>query len=382
MSKIPPPHDGRSRIVYFIWNNLPRFVLLAMILCIIFLMIDISEKKRQIASETARQQQTKKPPASVITLELLPQTIRDKINLPGVIEPWTRLRLMSKIGGTVNEVLVSEGDVVDNGDLIARIDDQDYKIAFERAEAAYNLAKIDLQRNETLQKQNAISLAVLDASRTKMQTSKADYTQAKLLLQRTEITSPMEGVVRRLHIEEGSQLGIGDPVGEILDMRRMKAVIGIPESDVAAIRKLDTVEVTVQAAGSRKYTGKKHFLAPSPENSARLYNLELEIGNSDNSLFSGMFCRANIVKETREDALVVPIFSVISRNDVQYVFVEEGGLAKRRDVKLGIMEGWMVQVSEGLKKGDKVIVEGHRDIEDGSSVEVVKRLNSIKGIGQ
>jgi membrane fusion protein (multidrug efflux system) len=85
-----------------------------------------------------------------------------------------------------------------------------------------------------------------------------------------------------------------------------------------------------------------------------------------------MFVRADIVKQHSDHALAIPFYSIISRNDEQYLFVEKDGVAEKRNVKTGIMEKWMIEVTEGLEPGDRVIVEGHRDVEDGRTVKVVK----------
>lgn len=378
MSKPTPPNTPRGKFVYFIWNNLPRFVLLGMIVLIFILMGSIREKNTIIAANKAAEVSQEKPPVNAITLTLSPTTITDRINLPGSVEPWTKLRLMAKINGTVTEVLKREGERVKKGDLLARIEDDDYRIAFERAEAAYKLAKTDYNRDKSIHDKGVIPTATLDANRTNMQTAKADYDNAKLMLSRTTVTSPMEGIIRRMDAKVGLQLSVGDPIGEILEIDRMKGVIGIPESDVTAVRQLESVDITVQALDDKVIKAKKHFLSPSPETFARLYNLELEIDNSNGEVLAGMFVRADVVKKRIENILSVPFYSVISRNDEQYVYVEQEGVAKKRHVKLGIMEEWMVQVTEGLKPGDKILVEGHRDVEDSQKINVIKAVNSVE----
>jgi len=102
------------------------------------------------------------------------------------------------------------------------------------------------------------------------------------------------------------------------------------------------------------------------------------VANSAGEIFSGMFIRADIVKSRVENALAVPLYSVISRNDIQYVFIEQDGVARRREVKLGILEGWMIQITEGLEPGDNLIIEGHRDVDEGQPVNVVKSFASAE----
>ena len=91
-----------------------------------------------------------------------------------------------------------------------------------------------------------------------------------------------------------------------------------------------------------------------------------------------MFARADIVKQSRDQALTIPFYSIISRNNEQYVFVEKDGVAEKRNVKTGIMEEWMVEITDGLEPGDHVVVEGHRDVENGRKVKVVKTLTDLE----
>jgi membrane fusion protein (multidrug efflux system) len=211
-----------------------------------------------------------------------------------------------------------------------------------------------------------------------MATAKADLDNARLMYERTTIKAPINGVVRRLDAKVGLYLGVGDPVGKIIQIDRVKAVIGIPESDVTAVRGLDTVEVTIKALDDLKVVGKNYFISSSPETLARLYRLELEIDNPDHRILPGMFTRADIVKQSREQALSIPFYSIISRNNEQYIFVEKDGVAEKRTVTTGIMEEWMVEITDGLEPGDHVVVEGHRDVEDGRKVKVVKTLTDLE----
>ncbi len=377
MSKPVVPDTLRGKIVYFIWNNMPRFMLLAMIVLILILFGTIKDKSALIAANKAAEVSQDKPPVNAVTYTLTPTTITDRINLPGYIVPWTRLRLMAKLNGTITEMLAGEGDHVKKGDIIARMENDDFRIALERAEASYNLAKADYGRDKSIYEKGVIPTATLDTNRTNMQKAKADYENAKLQLSRTTITSPMDGIISSMDAKVGLQLAVGDPIAEILEIDRMKGVIGIPESDVTAVRKLDEVDLTVQALGDRIITGKEHFLSPSPDTSARLYNLELEIDNRSGELLDGMFVRADVVKQQVNDTIAVPFYSVISRNDEQYVFIEKDGLAHKRKVSLGIMEKWMVQVTAGLHPGDKLLIEGHRDVEDNQQVKIIKSLTNL-----
>ncbi|BHH85681.1 efflux RND transporter periplasmic adaptor subunit [Desulforhopalus sp. 52FAK] len=334
----------------------------------------IKEEKAQMAVEKLAATAAERPPANVVVMDLTHVTMEDLINLPGTIEPWQKLSVLSKVEGTVIEVKVSEGDKVTKGQPIALLDPSDYKIALNSARADYDLAAAHQKRTARLNAEKVISVAEMEEVEARLKTSKARLDKAILLLSRCEIKAPISGIVQRLDAREGAFLNAFDPIAEILQINRVKAVIGIPESDVSLIRDIQVVQLKIQALDDKEVTGRLHFLASSPETSARLYRLELTIDNGDNLILPGMFFRAHIVKRVIHDTISVPLFSVIKRNNKQFVYLEENGVARQAPVELGIMEDWQVQVRKGLSPGCRVVVEGHRSIDQGHKLNVVKIL--------
>jgi len=372
------PTTARGKFVFFFFNNLPRMVLLSMGVLIVMLFMAISDKKSAIQAEQEAAVKAERPPVNTVVMAVEPTTISNRLNLPGSVEAWTQLELTAKVSGTIDKVMAREGDRVSAGDILAQIESADYQIALDRAQAAYDLAKADYERDKSVYAKGVIPPAELEARETKMQTARADLENARLMLERTTIKAPMDGVVRRLDAKVGLLLGVGDRVAELLQIDRVKAVIGIPESDVTAVRQLDTVDVTIKALDGLRVTGRRHFISTSPETLARLYRLELEIDNPDHQILPGMFVRADIVKQRSKESLAIPFYSIISRNDEHYVFVEKDGVVEKRPVETGIMEKWMVEVTSGLKPGEHVVVEGHRDVEDGRAVKVVKVIDDLE----
>lgn len=378
------PHEEKPQkrrgLFAFAWRNLPRFILLLFFMLIGLLAVTCSRQQKLLEQEKATAISDEKKPVNVVLLQVQAITIKDVINLPGEIEPWTRLELMAKVGGSVSEVLVREGDLVRKGDILARIEDDDYRIALDGATAVNRLAKLDYERAQGLLEKKVQTQANLDLTLSRMQTTRSDVENARLQLERCTIKAPMNGVVNRLDAKVGLLLSIGDPVGEILAVDRLKAVIGIPESDIAAVKKVESVELTIQALDDKKVTGRSHYLAHAPETVAKLYRLELALENEDGAILPGMFIRANIVKQNVPEAVAVPLYAVITRNDEQYIFVAENDIVEKRSVTLGIIEGWQVQVLQGLKSGDRVLIEGHRDVDEGQKIKVVREVTDPANI--
>jgi membrane fusion protein (multidrug efflux system) len=338
----------------------------------------IKAEKERMAAEKMAAGPNERLPANVVLLDVAPTTIQDRINLPGVIEPWEELTVLSKIHGSVIKVEVSEGETVSKGQVIARIDPDDFRIAVDSAKAAFELATSNYNRLAGLFEKGIIPKAEIDNLEAQVKTTRAALENAELMLSRCTIKAPISGVIRRLDATEGLLLSVSDPVAEILQVDKVKAVVGIPESDVALVRNIKEVNLTIQALDNKEVIGRHHFLASSPEVGARVYRFELAIDNRDNLIMPGMFFRAKLVKRVIEDTVAVPLFTVIKREDQQFVFVEEDGVAKKLPVELGIMEDWLVQITEGLSPGSRVVVEGHRDIDHGFKLKTVRVIEDLR----
>ena len=368
------PTTARGRWVKRIWGSLPALVLIILLLVIAGLFVKIKGDAARLKAEKLAELHLERPPVNVVVQELVPGIIRDRINLPGVVEPWVRLELMSEVSGKVIEVDVKEGDRVAEGDVVLRIDPRDYRNALDSASASYELAAANWERAEKLLRDELISPSEIESVKARVVTSRAAMESARLQLERTTVTSPISGVINRLDAKVGLLLGVSDPVAELLQIDRVKVVVGIPESDVSAVRGLTHVDLTIDALEGKTVTGEKYFLASSPDTTARLYRFELSVDNKSGEILPGMFARAEVVKSEVADAIVVPLYAVITRRDDRFVYVEKGGKAGAREVELGILDGWRIQILDGLKAGERVIVVGHRSIEEGQEVTVVRTV--------
>jgi RND family efflux transporter MFP subunit len=314
------------------------------------------------------------PDVNVVTLALEPVIISDRINLPGIVEPWIKFDVVAEVRGRVTEKRVEKGAHVREGDIIAVIDTRDYEIAVDAARASYNTALASKNRIEKLYRDQLVSRSQLDDITAQLERFKAERDSAELSLSRCTIKSPISGVINNVHIDRGQYLNFADPVAEVMQIDRVKVNVGIPESDVTAVRAVDDFEVRIDALDGKVFSARKYFLAKSSDPMARLYSLELEIDSPGEEILPDMFARVEIVKGEAHDALAVPLYAIISVNDSQTVYVLSDGTARARTISTGIQEGWMMQVTEGLEPGDQVIVVGHRRVSDGQKVNVVRTV--------
>ncbi len=366
--------------LYQVWKYFPLLLLLVLVLVAMVLGAGIGRERERLAAEKASEIKSVVPPANVVVQRLVPVTVEDRLSLPATVEPWTDLELLAQIHGRVVEIPVKLGDRVAAGDVIARVDPRDYELAVTSARAAFELARAERSRIQDIFERGLVSRAEMDRAASQFDAQEAALHHAEIQLERCTIAAPLSGTLNRLDIDVGTLLKDGDPVGQIYELGRVKIVVGIPESDVDPVRTLEKIEVIIPALGDRRVIGRPYALTSDSKSLARLYRLELEVRNPDGKILPSMFGRAEVVKSRVPDSVAIPLYSVIARNNENFVYVVNDSHAVRREVELGILDGWMIQITKGLKPGDRVLVVGHRNVNEGQEVSVVREVTEAEDI--
>ncbi len=337
--------------------------------------------QKEIA-ENRYQPQQKKPDVNVVALELTPTLIQDRISLPGFVEPWVRLKVLSEVQGNIQTVKIEEGDAVKQGDIIAVLDSRDFENSYRSAKASYEAALATQNRLKALYQGKLSTRSDLDNAVALSQQYKSTMDNLWLNIERCTIRAPISGVINHLFIEKGEYIKSAAEVVEILQIDKVKVRVGIPESDVDAVRQLKTFEVRIDALGGKVFQAKKRFLSKTAHNMARLYSLELELDNPNDEILPDMFVRVAIIKKEVPEGIALPLYAVLSRDNDHIVYVVNDEQAHARKVKLGFQEGWRVLVENGLIPGEKVIVMGQRNVSDGQKVNVIRRVSKIEDINK
>ena len=366
--------EKKTRLLRFLWGFFPWLAVL--LLCVLVVTMWFVNQEKKIRLEEAKKEAIKEavPPIRVITLTLEPNRLTDKINLPAAVESFENLWVKTEVSGQVVRIPVKEGQAVKERQVLVELDDRDYQLRLERIQANHRLATLDHERMAELAKKKITAETELDKIEAQLKDLSAQLKEAQLALSRTKIRAPISGRLNEIEAKIGDWLAVDKPVAQILQLEVVKVTVGIPESDVAAVLDLNEADVIIEALGNRKVSGKKIFLSRQPSTLARLYDLELAVQNPDQHILPGMFARVELVKEVFDKALVIPIYAVITQGDERFVYVERDKKAEKRHVDLGILTGWQIQVTSGLNPGDRVIVDGHRLLDDGQSVEVLRNV--------
>ena len=370
----------KIKLLHLVWSIFP-WLLVAGIVAFLFILGERIQHEK-IRLEKAKQAAIKieDVPVSVITLTLKPVRLEDKINLPGYVDPYEDLWVKAEVGGQVVNIPVKKGQTVEKGEVLVVLDDRDYRLRLSRIEAAYDLAKLEYDRIVSLDKKGITAANRMDEASANYKDVTAQRDEARLALARTRITAPISGRLNSLPATKGDFIKSGAQIAQILQVTDVKVTVGIPESDVASLFELESAEVVIEALGKRRVKGKKVFLSRQPSNLARLFDLELIVPNPDGKILPGMFARVELIKDIYEEALVIPLYAVINQGEQRFVFVEHDGKAEKRPVQVGMLVDWQIQVISGLEASDRLVIVGHRLLEEGQVVDVVQNAGSPQEI--
>lgn len=326
---------------------------------------DSSESSTQVEKSAAPSRSVQ---VSVSTVE--PTAIRDVLVLPGETEAWEDVRVASDMTGRVEWIGPREGETVQKGQLIAKIDESTLKAALDRAQAAYELADEVYKRRQILLEKDLLSQEERDRSLTERSLAKANLRQAKVEYERAFLRSPIEGAINRLFVDEGEFIERGKPMLDLVNVDKIKINANVPELDVRYLEVGQKVPVSVDALAGSKFPGAIDFVAYKADPTTKTFHVRVVIDNPDHRIRPGMIARAAFLRRVIPDALVAPLFSLVDKGGERILFVEKEGVARARSVSTGVIEGAEVQITSGLEAGDRLIVKGQTEVEEGMKVQV------------
>jgi membrane fusion protein (multidrug efflux system) len=208
----------------------------------------------------------------------------------------------------------------------------------------------------------------LAAARSQVKTAEVNLEEARLYLRKSTIISPLDGYVDHSFFEAGEFVPAKDPVFRIVQVKPVKAVFHLPERDVPFLKVGAEASVSVAALSERVVEGTVSLVGVTSDPATSTYRMEVDLANDDGLLRPGMLARLRLLRQGIDGAISVPVFAVISGEEDSYLFLYEDGIARRRTVRTGIINGDRIQIAAGVEPGEFVIVKGQRDLEDGQTV--------------
>jgi membrane fusion protein (multidrug efflux system) len=307
-------------------------------------------------------------PVSVITVK--PESVRDVIFLPGTTEAWQDVQVAADTAGRIEWIGPREGELVNKGDLLIKIDVSALKAALDHAEAQFQLADNLYQRRRRLYERKIIAKEEIDQSATQRKLAATDYEQIKVNYNHGFPRSPISGIINHLYVDAGEFIDTGKPIADIVNINRIKINVQVPELDIRFVLEGQKTPVKIDAFPERALNGVVGFVAFKADPATKTFLVRSLIENPFGDIRPGMIARVAFVRRVITDALLAPLFALVDKGGERLVFVEKDGVAQSRTVSIGVIEGDRVQITSGLNPGDHLIVKGHTEVEDGMKVSV------------
>ncbi len=286
------------------------------------------------------------------------------------LEPRAESQVVAKTSGVALAVLVEEGQQVKAGQPLVRLDPDRARLAVAQAEAQMLKLENSYARAQKLVAQQMISANDLDEIKYNLANARAQYNSAKLELSYTTVTAPISGVIASRDIKPGNFVQINSPIIRIVDSSRLEATLNVPEREIAKLKPGQKVTLTADALPGRLFTGTVDRVSPVIDTGKGTFRVVAAFAG-DGELQAGMFSRLSINYDQRADALVVPRNALLEDGGDPAVYVVRDDKAQRASLKLGYDDAGWIEVREGLKEGDAVVVAGKAALREGSAVQVL-----------
>jgi membrane fusion protein (multidrug efflux system) len=313
---------------------------------------------------------TRPAAVSVSVITVKPESVQDVIFLPGTTEAWQDVQVAADTAGRIEWIGPREGERVNKGDLLIKIDVSALKAALDHAEAQFQLADDLYQRRLRLYERKIIAKEELDQSATQRKLAATDYEQIKIKYSYGFPRSPISGIINNLYVDAGEFIDTGKPIADIVNIDRIKINVRVPELDIRYVKNGQKTPVKIDAFPERVLSGVIDFVAFKADPATKTFLVRTVIENAQADIRPGMIARVLFVRRVITGALMAPLFALVDKGGERLVFVEKDGVAQSRTVSIGVIEGDRVQITSGLNPGDHLIVKGHTEVEDGMKVSV------------
>lgn len=312
--------------------------------------------------------------------------IQPYLETTGTLKANEEVAVSSEVDGIVRQIRVDEGSPVNKGTLLVEINEIDYILDWKRSEAALkqaeaNLAnaKAEYKRKNTLYQEELITRQQFDDITTKIALAEAEMDRAKATLSiskeklmRTKVYSPLNGAVKEKRVSVGDYVRNGTPLLQLITINPLKLNFTISEKDAASIKIGQEVAFSVDSYADKQFKGRVSLLYPNVEEKTRTLQAEALVPNADQLLKPGYFAKTLIYTAVPREVVLAPITALLYDNAVIRIFVVDGDKARERVVKIGGKYGEFVEVLEGLKEKEEIVVIGQNNLSEGVKVNVAR----------
>ena len=213
---------------------------------------------------------------------------------------------------------------------------------------------------------------VKEGSRARLKEMEAILAQEQIRLQNTQIVAPFAGEIIRRYVDGGSLVSSSTPVVTLIHLETLKVVANVLEKDVGLVKPGMKAKILTEAYPEKPFEGTVVRINKALDLATRTLQAEINIPNPGHLLKPGMFAKVEMILKEKPDALTVPKDAVLREEGKEFVFVVEGNQALRKRVVTGIERESLIEIIEGMKEEDKVVIRGQESLRDRSTIRIVE----------
>ena len=287
----------------------------------------------------------------------------------GVIKEKSNTPMSFQMGGTITKVFVKNGDFVRKGQVLMMVDSVNINNLYRTAKAKYEQAKDGYERAAKVYEQGGLPEIEFISIKTKLQEAENLYSSSLKENENTTLYASCDGVISECNVEEGQNVIPNQTVCSILNINELFVDFAVPENDIVKGQKGDPIQVSINALDGT-YTGRVTEKDYSANAISHTYPIKAQLHNKQN-LMPGMLCKVQL---TKNDIMgfVIPSHCIQTGVDGLTIWVLEDGLANKRSIHTGAYSNGGILVTDGLSKGDLVVVEGIQKLYKGAQVTVIE----------
>lgn len=311
-------------------------------------------------------------PTPVIVASAYTDKFVDRVEAIGTLRANEAITLASTVTETVTAINFTDGQRVKKGDVLVEMTDNEEKALLDQQRALVNEAEKQLKRSEELAKTGAVSVSVLDQARRDATQSRAGLAAVASRLQDHIIVAPFDGIVGLRNISAGALLQPGTKITTLDDDSVMKLDFSVPSVYLTTLH--PGVEITAKAAGfDEEFKGEVSAIDSQIDEATRSVTVRAIIPNPDGKLKPGLLMSVELLKNPRQ-AVGISENAIVPEGRKQFVFVVDESknppIVEKREIVTGVRRPGDIEVTDKLKEGEKVVVQGTMMVRAGQPVSI------------
>jgi len=293
------------------------------------------------------------------------------LDFSGEVKAWKTVNLSFNVRGKIDRFYFDEGHKVNKGDLLARLEKDDYQALRDQSYAQWEKANRDYERSSRLWEEGSLREQLVQDAQTALKAAAAALEAAELNLKHCLLYAPFSGHIAYRYGEEKEMVAGGQTVFTLMDLSRVLVEVGVPEKNIDRIKNEQSANINFEAIPGKIFKGEVTQVAVSSLPDTRLFKVEIAVKNPKFVLKPGMTAVLSIVIEKMTDVYIFSLDTSVLRSGSRAIFLASNGKAKKVILEDYIISSDKIIVRDRLPESGQIITTGHDILFDGMQISVI-----------